>query len=202
MPVLGPQTYAPVKAYLRRRGGGDAGVARRRRADRDRLEQAEGRRVGGLRRDVGADAGGGDVEGAVRLRPVQRGRLQPDGAHAGRHRIGLGVEARTASCGCSIRRSCAAAAIDKAARSHNPVARRAGQVHRRARAGGARRSARLAGVCRRRASGRRRAELLLEEGRRHARSASRSSARRCGSIPIPRYRDRAGGPVRRRRGCR
>ena len=91
MPVLGPQTYTPVKAYFDDAASATPGVARRLRAHRDRHEQAEGRRVGGLRRDLGADAGGRDVEGAVRLRPVQRRRLQPDGAHAGRHRIGLGV---------------------------------------------------------------------------------------------------------------
>ena len=67
---LGPQTYAPVKAYF-----DDAAAASPEwRAvvggDRDRAEQEEGRRLGGLRRDAGGDAGGRELEGAVRLRPL------------------------------------------------------------------------------------------------------------------------------------
>ena len=77
---------------LRRCGEGVARLARVVGRDGDRAEQEEGRRVGGLRRDAGGDAGGRQLAGTVRLRPVHRRRLQPDRAHAGRLGVGLGVE--------------------------------------------------------------------------------------------------------------
>ena len=93
MPFLGPQTYSPREGVLRRRGGcvGPSG-ARRQPTTAIDAEQEEGRRVGRVRRDAGADPGGRQLEGTVRLRPLHRGRLQPDGADAGRIGIGLGVE--------------------------------------------------------------------------------------------------------------
>ena len=105
MPLLGPQTYTPIKAYF-----DDAATATpewRAGAVRTALdfEQGEGRRLGRVRRDLGADPGGRDVEGTVRLRPVhapptttsrRARRTAPDRA---------GRRSRSTSCGCSIRRS-------------------------------------------------------------------------------------------------
>ena len=134
MPLLGAQTYAPIKSYFEDAAGGDAGVARRRGARRARRGEGEERRLRGLRRDVGADPGGRDVEGTVRLRPLHRGRLQPDGAHAGRHRLGLGVEvvqraAPARSEGARVDGDRQGGALAQSDRD------RARQIHRRPRAG-------------------------------------------------------------------
>ena len=162
-----------------------AGVARRLRAHRDRLEQAERRRVGGLRRDLGADAGGRDVEGAVRLRPVQRRRLQPHGAHAGRHRIRLGV---------ALAQRAAAARSDRSSRPRRSTRPRDRAIPSPSSPANTpwSSSRRRSPICSSRwslprtrvrptrgaASSRRRAAAPA--------SASRSSVKRSGSIPIPR----------------
>ena len=80
------------QGVLRRCGDGVTRVARVVGRDRDRAQQEEGCRVGGLRRDAVGDAGGRELAGTLCLRPVHRRRLQPDGPDAGRIGVGLGVE--------------------------------------------------------------------------------------------------------------
>ena len=122
MPSLGAADLRARVGVLRRRGERDAGVARVVRADRHRVEQEAGRRVGRLRRDPGGDSGDRQLEGTVRAttgspRPTTtspRGRLTAP-APVGRRR-------RSTSCGSWIRRRSPATAIDKAAQSKSPVA--------------------------------------------------------------------------------
>ena len=168
MPALGPQTYSPVPAYFDDAANASPEWRATSVGDGDRPEQEEGRGVGRVRRDAGGDAGGGELEGSVRLRPLHRRRLQPDGADAGRVRIGLGVEV--------LQRAAPARsgeARDRRDRQGGAgeiaVGDRARQVHRRSRAGRGRRPAGLHDVLGGRAAGRRRPKLLLEEGRRQSR---------------------------------
>ncbi len=123
MPSLGAADLRAGQGVLRRRGERDAGVARVVRADRDRVEQEEGRRVGRLRRDLRPQIQAvANSKGLFALRPVHRGRLQPHGAHAGRHRVGLGVEARSTSCGSSIPRRSPRPRSTRPRMSKSPVA--------------------------------------------------------------------------------
>ncbi len=84
-------------------------------------------------------------------------------------RAPAGRRSPSTSCGCCSPATLAETAIDKAAMAKNPIGHRAGEVHRRPRAGRARRPARVHALLRRRAPGGRRAQLLLEEGRRQSR---------------------------------
>ena len=201
MPVLGPQTYGASKAYFDDVAAVTPEWRAGSRRDGDRVEQAERRRHRRVRRHVGVDAGGGIVEGAVRLRSPDRGRLQPDRAHRRRVGLRLGVEGRSTSCGSLDPAKLATSAIDKAVRSKNAGGDRAGQIHGRARTGGARRSARVPDVLGRCAAGRRGAQLLLEEGRRQPHR--RAGARREGEHLLGSGRSAgADDDVRRRAACR
>ena len=57
MPFLGAQTYAPINGLLRRRGHGNARVARQLGGDSDRPQQEEGGRIGRVCRNAVGDAG-------------------------------------------------------------------------------------------------------------------------------------------------
>ena len=169
MPVLGPQTYAPVEAYFDDVADGDAGVARRRRSTTAiDAEQEEGGRLGGLRRDAGARcrrwrARRGCSATTASPRPTTTSprarRTAP--ARAGRR-------SRSTSCACSTRRSSRRRPSTRR-RARRTRGDRARQVHRRARAGRGGRPARVHAVLGRRAAGRRGAQLLREEGRRQPR---------------------------------
>ena len=92
MPLLGPQTYATVKSYFDDAAG--ATPEWRAGAVRAALDAATEKKVeaAGFVETSAQIQAVAHVERAVRLRPLHRGRLQPDGAHAGRHRLRLGVE--------------------------------------------------------------------------------------------------------------
>ena len=97
MPLLGPQTYGPTRAFFQDAARRQPGMASRRGSVRARPQQGEGRRVGRFRRDRGEHPGSRHVEGTLRLRRLHRRRLQPHGAHTGQHGFGMGVEARSTS---------------------------------------------------------------------------------------------------------
>ena len=73
MPPLAPQTYPPVKAFFDDAANATPEWRASAVATAIDVEQEEGGRVRGLRRDAGRGPGDRQLEGAVRLRPLHRG---------------------------------------------------------------------------------------------------------------------------------
>ena len=120
VPALGPQTFAPVKAFF-----DDAANAspdwRARRSERHRVEQEKDVVSAGFV-ETQSRSRQSEFEGTVRLRSLHGSGLQPDGSDAGQFRVGVGVEVVQRAAANSSRRSSPRSAIDKAAQAKNPSA--------------------------------------------------------------------------------